>query len=148
MSTEKSPRRVVGETLLELAKSVRNRMYHARRGAVNWASFDFAAHPRGIAIVFDECGLFPSRQSMFELKCTLEMFVKFDGEDSLDSLDDALMDEIHEDARWIIEQLVAQLSSEGDAVAIGVPTVGITAIETHDADLRVQGLIVPFTVSA
>lgn len=143
-----SPRRVVGNTLLELARSVRNRSYYARRGAVNWAAFDFDAHPRAIAIVFDETPVFPDARAMYTIKCTLELFAKFNGEDSLDSIDDELMDEIHEDARWIVEQLIRRKTSSGDNAVIGVVTVGITAIETHDADLRVQGLIVPFTVSA
>lgn len=145
--THASPRRILGDHLLVLAKTVRNGRYHARRGAVNWAAFDFDAHPHAIAVVFDEVSLFPDARAMFRIDATLEIFTRFGGEDAPPSIDDAAMDELHEDARWILEQLFTRPAQDGDRAALGMSTINVKAVETHDADLRVQGLIVPFLVS-
>lgn len=132
--------------LKELASRIRNARYWVRRGAVDWASFDFSARKHAIALTVDEGPVLPDVEGRQTFKIGMELFGAMPG-DSTESIDDLLMDELWEDAGQLLEQLIQESDERGDSLALKLVASSTKGIETHDAGLQVEGLIVTFTVS-
>lgn len=133
--------------LKELAKEVRRGAYEVRRGATIWASFPFDTFPRAISIMCDECQPVPVNDQT-AATVTLEMFMKIDTSLQEKGLDDDTLDEMRADARFILETLQEAKNVDNDSIIISISLnkERAKAIETHDAQLSVQGLIVTFDI--
>jgi hypothetical protein len=133
--------------LKELASHVRTGAYAVRRGATTWATFPFDTFPRAISIMCDECQPVPVNDQT-SATVTLEMFMKLDPALQEQGLDDDTMDEMRADARQILEQLQEAKNVDNDSIIIHISLnkERAKAIETHDAQLSVQGLIVTFDI--
>lgn len=139
-----SPRRVVMDTLRRLCEEVRGGVYFVKRGPIDWATFPFDSHPRAISILADDLSLF---KELNEASLTLEIAaqIRTQGEDP--GLDDGLMDEFIDDAEWVVRSLIGKDNASGDAVVLKTDLEDSRAIEFHDPQLKVQGIIVNFDVS-
>jgi hypothetical protein len=138
----KSPRRVAAESLKFFASTVRGSSYYVKRGAINWANFDFEAHPRAISILFDEQSLL---KEINDCRVSLEMFSRLPEVET--GIDDGLMDELFEDAEYIFRSFVNALDGQGNSVVLSADQPGVRVVEAHDANLGVQGVVVMMNIT-
>lgn len=141
----KSPRQVVRDTLVKYAKQVRNSGYFVKRGAIVWSSFPFGEHPRAIAIMFDDIGIL-RQKGMTEAKIGIEMFASMP-EGTEPEIDDGLLDELIEDAEFILQKTIRERDSVGDSVILRLDGETANVVESHDSTKRVQGIVVTFNVN-
>lgn len=150
-----TPRAVLLQALREEAGKLRNGAYYAKRGAINWVTFPFEKYGRAIAIMMDDADLFRKRQSGFKGgSISIEIFAampEVKDEDRVE-IDDTLMDEIIEDAEGLVSYLetarVTVTTSDGTVpVAYKVDSDAASYLEAHDASMKVQGIVVQFSVT-
>lgn len=145
----KSPRRVMAERWKELAGKARNSSYFVKRGAINWTTFDFETHGGAIALMIDDGSLFrvQSTRGMKPCRCSMEMFHRLpDPLMESPEIDDGLMDELLDDAEWIINELASSRDSSGDPVVFRIDRKSVTFVEAHDIEVKVQGIVVSFNM--
>lgn len=143
-----SARKTVLDTLRASTKKVGNAGYFVKRGAINWTTFDFTAHARAISIQVDNYG-FLKVNGVKEATLTLEMFARMpeQPEGALPEIDDALLDEMIEDAEKIVADLRAAQDKQQDAVVMKIDPASANITEAHDVALRVQGVVVTIVVN-
>ena len=138
------PRRTMLETLLDACRATRSGAYYVKRGAIVWEGFDFESHAqkRAIAIMCDEGQLLRDQFGMYTESVTLEMAAQMSlvETEPAAGIDDAIEEEMIEDARVIVRALI-EASSGGDPVVFKVGNEA-PFVEWHDVELRVQGIIV------
>ena len=144
MSESRTARRVLMETLRDLADSLHNGRWKVRRGATNWAVWPFADHPWGCAIIAAETTL-GSEQSA---TISLDMFTAIPGDELRDrGIDDGVLEEILCDVETLFRQLHEAVDGRGDAVTLtGIKIHRAAAVEAHDPNIGAQGVIVTFEV--
>ncbi len=140
MSTPKSNRRLAFDKLKELCRQARNGSYFAKRGVIVWVFFPWENYKRAISIQIDESDFMRSTN---RADCAIEIAAKIPGEDELPEIDDALMDEFHEDLESILRAWLRASDEVGNFVAGFVPG---KITEFHDIEERVQGITAKFTV--
>ncbi len=142
-----SPRSDILKRMVALAKPLRGATYLVHRGPINWAGWDFDRHPRAIAIMHDEGSLLGNAAGMRTGNFAVEIFARNPRKsDSVPpEIDDDLFDQLHDDASWIVRQLEKSQNSEGDSVVFRIDAAGARVLESHDAELGVQGVVATFT---
>lgn len=140
-----SSRKDILDRLKELGRQVRQGSYFVHRGPLNWAKFNFETYPRALTILVDESNPFaPQFQNM---SISFEMFCRMPEEVSKDLTDDSVLDELVEDAQWILSELTRSVNGDGDNLVLKLDSKTSTALEVHDADLGVQGIIILFNLT-
>lgn len=140
-----SARKVVADTLKVLCKRQRGRRYFVKRGVIEWATFDFGAHPRAIGIMFDEIEIL-RESGMYDAQVTLEMGVALPSAQEPVEVDDGLLDELIEDAEEILKALQQAANGSTEPVIFKLATQTARVREWHDVDLRVQGVVASVTI--
>lgn len=142
-----SKTRVLTQTLKSLACQVRNSSYFVRRGAINWATFPFSRYPRAISIIIDDSSIFGPVKGAFDTaNISLEMFTHLaDIEEPMD-LNDELMEELREDAAWILQTLMSAKDTSDNCVIYKLDRE-TRVIEASDSNLKVQGIVVTSSVT-
>lgn len=136
-------RKTVLDTIRTNAEKVGNQRYFVKRGAINWPSFNFDEHGSAIAIIVEEETLYGQIKN---LKVSLEVATKMPRGEEHPSIDDGLIDEIHSDLVWIINQLIAAKDKNQDRVITKIDQNQMRAIEFHDPDMLVQGVMVQMNI--
>lgn len=136
-----SARKDVTDKIKALAKSVRNSAYFVKRGYINWATFDFTSYPRAISILVDEERLLRDTKGFADARISLEIFTKIPPSTDPPQIDDGVLDELIDDARWIVEQLEQARNAQGDPVVFKISRNTSALVESHDATLEVQGIV-------
>jgi hypothetical protein len=143
-----SPRRTVLETLRDAARIIRNSVYFAKRGAINWTVHNFEKHPRAIAVMQDDAQLFGDQKSGMKFaNMSLEMFARMPERLEVPEIDDVLMDEMIDDAYELLRGLITARDVNDDPVVFKLDQASARVIESHDVDLKVQGIVVSFSVT-
>lgn len=132
---------VVGK-MRALAEELRGRAYYVRRGAINWATFEFQKRERAVSIMVDEATML---RAMNSLKVTLEFACAIP--EQVDAMNDDMMDQFMVDFEAFADKLVKSVDDKGDAVVHSLDLNTVIAVEFSDFDLQVQGLSVSFQLS-
>ena len=141
-----SPRNSMMTTIRNSAEVLRNSSYFVKRGAINWATFPFEEHSKAIAILIDDMSLLGSTTGVGgskDGKISLEIAARMPDEKDHPSIDDGLMDDLIEDAETIVKDLIA--AKDGDyPIVFHIDKASARVIEWHDAEVKVQGVVVMF----
>ena len=138
-------KRLMMAAILEICRSLRvgnAQKYEVVRGAVNWATWDFSAHPLAISVHCDECSFLRSPGND-EGVVSLEIMGKMP--DGARQVDDDLLDSIVDDATEVFERLEDQEVDEGNGDVN--PAISMldrrrdSAIEVSDVSRGVQGVV-------
>jgi len=139
-----SSRGQVVQQLRNLCLKVGNSRYKfVKRGPVNWAAFDWAKYESAIAILIDDSMVFPNAKGISTMTLSLEIFARLQG--FPEEIDDGLMDKFYADAKQVLTELMQSKNSKGQPFVLRRHP-GDNAIESHDSDLGVQGLIVTMII--
>jgi len=141
-----SARKVALDKTKEIAKVVRSGAYFVKRGAINWTTWGWDKYPRAISIQLDDTTLFQIN-GINEGTLTLEMFARMKTSKEVPEIEDAIMDELLQDAEEILVGLMDAKDSSGNAVILKLDENTARAVESHDTTLRVQGIVVTVSVS-
>lgn len=148
MSSVSSQRTRVLAKIIDLCKEAGGGRYFVRRGAVNWAEFDFNRHPAGISILTPEFTLLGAQVN--SITVTLEIVQQIpDGERlyrETDGLNDEEIEGLVEDARIIVLGLKSAKDESGDATVLRIVDNRIEGQEMSNLDFSIQGVMVTFTV--
>lgn len=139
-----SPRGNVLNLAKQLWLSIRSNSYKfVHRGPVNWATFPFEQYPRAVAILCDEADIFATSEQAgtTNMLMAFEIFAKLP-EDISKELDDHLLDEFFLDTQKVLRDMISAKDPSDTPIVMRIPKNGARAVETHDANLGVQGLIV------
>lgn len=134
------------DTIKKYAKSIRGGWYSVKRGVINWATHDWDRHPNNIAIMIDDHripveskGRRPFRSGVL----TLEIFSRIVPSTEEMEIDDGELDTMIDDAEFILFSTL-QERLENDSVVMRMGDIRV--IESHDVNLKVQGIIVQTNV--
>ena len=148
MSDAALRRRHVIARIIELAKMVRDpegrQKYDVRRGAIDWESYTW---PKNHAVAVRAPENFPRVPTVNGRRSTIEFVVacRVPAEEESSLADDEL-DVMEEDMIVVMHGLSqSQSPFDADCIVIGAPEFE-GSIEFFDADLKVQGYQVLFTV--
>lgn len=145
-----TPRSNLFAALRYQAQLTRGGRYTVKRGAVNWAAWDFARSPYGIAICHDQGFIFGSGGKAGGRRgtVTLEMATPMRGaaDKQEDGIEDLVLDELLEDAARIIDAVAGMSDSWGNPLLLGFMRSSATFMEYHDAARLVQGIVAEFEV--
>jgi len=144
----KSARRVMCDRWKELAKEMRNGTYFVKRGAINWTTFSFEDHGAGIALMVDDGELLRTQRNkgMKPARCSMEITHRLPGEQESPEIDDGLMDELLDDAEWLITELMKSRTAGDDPVVFRIDENSVRFVEFHDIEVKVQGIVVTFNL--
>ena len=135
------------ETWKESALAVRNGRYFVKRGAINWTTHDYETHPHNIALMMDDFPLYAQKPIGAQPgNASMEFCGRFEDENEFKEIEEALLDEYVEDAEKIIDALLNAQYASGDPVVFRVNRETARVVEFHDMSIRVQGIVVNFTV--
>ena len=76
-----------------------------------------------------------------DARISMEIFTRIPDTDQEPQIDDGLLDELIDDARWIVEQLEQSKNKAGDPIVFKLPKNTSSLVESHDATLMVQGIV-------
>jgi hypothetical protein len=132
----------------ELAGQMRNGIYFVKRGAILWPSFSFTDHKGGIALMLDDGNLLRTQRNrgMKPARCSMEMFRRMESTPEAPEIDDGLMDELLDDAEWLLKELMKSRTSADDPVVYRIDENSVRFVEAHDTELKVQGIVVTFNL--
>lgn len=144
----KSSRRVMLDRWKELAKEMRNGSYFVKRGAINWTTFPFGDEGAGIALMVDDGSLLRTQRNlgMKPARCSMEIFHRLPDEQESPEIDDGLMDQILDDAEWLIIELMKSRTAANDPVVFRIDENSVRFVEAHDIEIKVQGVVVTFNL--
>lgn len=141
----RSARRVVLDTAKEAAQNMRNQDYFVKRGQIHWAQFDFETRALAVAIICDDFTILSHRKpGVNSLQLSLEFATLIEDGAEIE-IDDQVIDNFTDDAHTILTALCTT-QSEVDNIPVSFRLFNDKAIEFHDTDKRVQGLVVLVTV--
>jgi hypothetical protein len=119
-----------------------------RRGAVNWAEFDFNRYSAGISILTPEFTLLGVQLN--SITVTLELIQSIPEGERLyretDGLNDEEIEGLVEDARIILLGLKAAKDESGNAIVLRIVDNRIEGQEMSNLDFSIQGVMITFTV--
>lgn len=124
------------------ARKIRSGGYVVRRGVIQWLSFDFRKHPLALAIVLDTGTI--GRQDLQSGALALEFGGSMKMDEDSASLDDAILDDMYEDAEFLVRKLAEAKDERGNDVAI--VRLPAEVVEWSDIRKRVGGIVVTFDV--
>lgn len=130
----------IGKTLKAKYEEIKNKAYFVRRGPIDWTSHDWETRPRAVAIIIDDCTFL---QQVNSATVSFEVFSKIPKD--TDDISDTLTDELFSDAAEVLNYLITTKDDNNDNVATLMPKSEL-AIECYDMDLKIQGLIITFTL--
>jgi len=132
----------------ELAQQMRNGIYFVKRGAILWPAFSFEDHEGGIALMIDDGSLLRTQKNrgMKPARCSMEMFRRMASTKEAPEIDDGLMDELLDDAEWLLQELMKSRTSADDPVVFRIDANSVRFVEAHDTELKVQGIVVTFNL--
>lgn len=132
------------DRLRELCVEVRGGVHFVKRGPIDWAVFNFDAHDRAIAVLLDDHSFLGD---INDASISFEIAGRMIQPEKSPDLDDGLLDEMIDDAEWIIRSLIDSDDSKGDPVILKANLLDARIVEFHDVQLRVQGIIAFIEVS-
>ena len=139
---------MVRDTLVDKAKTLRNDVYFVKRGAINWTTHDFDQDPRAVAVMIDDFQLFGKTNSgMKTANLSIEMFAKMPQRDGKPEIDDALQDELVDDAEALLRHLQTARDGGDNPVVFKLDLESARVIEAHDIEIQVQGAVVQFAIT-
>ncbi len=146
METRKSPRRVVMESLRDLARAQRSGAYFVKRGDIVWATFPFDRFPRAMALMVDVMSCAPTEGETHTAIIRIDAAAQIPDRTDPPEIDDGIHDELIDDVECVIYGLGPLKDDRGDTVAYRIDPEKSGIREFHDAGLRVQGIHAQFTV--
>lgn len=143
-----SRRKLMVDTLRDLLKAEHNGRYFVHRGPIAWSSFDFKAHPFAVGISLDSGTLRRADTRLIgnRSRVSLEMFTSMSADGKL-QLDDGILDEFIADAESVLDKLEVSQDANEYSVAIGVDRENASFQESSDSTLKVQGVVVSFSIT-
>ena len=148
MSAVTSQRTRVLAQIIDLCKQAGGGRYFVRRGAVNWAEFDFNRYSAGISILTPEFTLLGVQLN--SITVTLELIQSIPEGERLyretDGLNDEEIEGLVEDARIILLVLKAAKDESGNAIVLRIVDNRIEGQEMSNLDFSIQGVMITFTV--
>lgn len=148
MSAVSSQRTRVLAKIIDLCKEAGGSRYFVRRGAVNWAEFDFNRYSAGISILTPEFTLLGVQLN--SITVTLELIQSIPEGERLyretDGLNDEEIEGLVEDARIILLGLKAAKDESGNAIVLRIVDNRIEGQEMSNLDFSIQGVMITFTV--
>lgn len=138
----RSKRRQLSEALTKIWREIRNGDYHVVRGGIEWAKFDFTAHPLAVSIMLPNFPvLVPNGRGIMEFEI-LQRARNWHAEQK--DIDDESLDDLWEDVSEAITKLLKVTLDEDSTVPIILHVVeSAPAIEAANVEqLGVQGLTV------
>jgi len=136
----KSPIRVMAEYLREQWATVRNSTYFVKRGPILWAEFPFETRPKAASILIDDYTLF---RDINAARVSFEVGARMpSGREP--QVDDGLLEELTDDCRWVLRQLVKATDPVGNQIVLRFEHSSARIREWHDPDMKVQGVICDF----
>jgi hypothetical protein len=115
-----------------------------KRGPIHWATFDFSAMPKAVAILVDDQS-FIKEDGVNDANISFEVAARM-ATGQQPEVDDGLLDELIDDAIWVIRSLRQAKNGQGDNVILRLASSAARITEWHDPDVRVQGIVCPFQV--
>lgn len=139
------------EKLRELAEELGEGRYFVKRGWINWASFMFDHHGRGLSIQMDQATLFPQQGAnpacgFHFARFSLEMAAKLEDHSTNPGIDDGIQHEMTNLGRRMFGELSTAKRDDGSPLVAMVLTDGASVQEFHSADDRVQGVVLTVTL--
>jgi hypothetical protein len=125
-----------------------SRYKFVKRGPVDWRNFPFDQYERAVSILVDRNTFQSDARGMNTMDLAIEMFAKLPSEVDPANIDDGLMDDFYEDAQHVMklaDEFKEKIKHE-EYPLLFRRDQGV-AVESHDATLKVQGLIVNMTVT-
>lgn len=133
-------RSAMAQRMLDAWRQVRNGRYWVRRGAVNWAAFDFSKNPFAVAVMIDEATFM---RPINDATVTFEVFTRIPEQGGDPLLDDEEIEKLVDDAVEVI-----LLGSAFDQGPFRYEPLENSArvVECSDSSLGVQGVVISFDV--
>lgn len=144
MTKVDSSRKVMMDTFRKLCEEVRGGIHFIKRGPIDWSSFNFDENQRAIAILVDDTSFL---KDINDASLSFEIAGRMIQPEDRPNLDDGLLDEMIDDAEWIIRSLIDSKDKQGDSVIMKAGFNDARIVEFHDVQLRVQGIIAFIEVS-
>ena len=144
-----SPRRAALRVIRETLRGIDNGKYFAKRGAINWIEFDFEANLYGVAIMVDSSDVgrcAPEADEMSLAAVSLELATRIPPDDDPE-INDEILEGIYDDVEFLLDTLQAATNSQGDSIIFKLERSAASAIEFHDPQFRVQGIVVTFGIT-
>lgn len=139
-----SARKVTMDRLRALCEEVRGGVYFVKRGPIDWSSHNYDENQRAISILLDDHSFL---KDINDASISLEFGGQMLRPDERPDMDDGLLDEMIDDAEWIIRSLIGSTNSQGDNIILQAKIKDARIVEFHDAQLRVQGIVAFFEVN-
>lgn len=114
--------------------------YFVVRGAVNWANWDFVAHPWAVSINIDVCG-FVNQSMMTEITLGIEVVARMTEATTEQGIDDWTLDEIRTDIARALDGWKVSRNSDGSMNVFRIAKESAVLKEFHDANKGVQGIV-------
>lgn len=141
----KSRRNLVLTWIVERLRTLRKKKYFVKRGAISWPTFDFDSHPYAAAVMVDDSTLF-AVNGMNTANFSIEFATRMEAPGEEPSIDDDTLDLLFEDVEGVLGEIEGAKDSNGDVLLLEFRRTTVQVVEFHDASLRVQGVVVTFTV--
>jgi hypothetical protein len=138
----RSKRRQLSEALTKIWRELRNGDYFVRRGGIEWATFDFNAHPLAVSIMLPNFPvLVPNGRGIMEFEI-LQRARNWQAEQK--DIDDESLDDLWDDVSEAIKRLLLVRLDEDQTVPVILHvTESAPATEAANVEqLGVQGLTV------
>ena len=131
--------------LKEVALRVAGGKYFVKRGYINWATWNFDAHPQAMSLMLDEHQFMASQA---DAVISIECFTRIKSGDAPE-IDDVVLDGIVQDLAAILDQMEEERDRQDPAypVAFAIKRGSAKAVEAHDAEMRIQGVTATFEAS-
>lgn len=148
MSSSNTARKPMMVAFSDQAKAVANQQYLVKRGVLDYSTLDWQTHPRTWAIQLDEGSLYRhSPIGGYTGWMTFEVFAKLEDQSADPMFDEDLSEELLNDILTVIERTLKDVNTQGDPIVFSIPRGSAKFLESHDTQLRVQGIIATFEVS-
>jgi len=145
-----TPRQAVLSTLINFVRSIDNGKYFAKRGAVNWAEFDFDRHPYACTVVVTRSGLgrcVGESDGLTPMLIDMDFTMKIPDQNAeIAEINDEALERLYADAEAALNHLQRSIV-EGFSDVFRLNRQTAEAIEFHDPQVLVQGIVVSFSVT-
>lgn len=108
---------------------------------------DWTSNPRGLAIMMDDSGMWPEKHGFRDGNMTFEYFASMPDQTGIPQVDDDLSGEMIDDLVWIISTLVKEKNARGEPIVTRIDRTNTRIVESHDVNLRAQGIIVTLNLN-
>ena len=140
-----SPKRGILENMKLFWEEVSGNIYFAKRGPIDFTTYDFNKKPRACAIMVDNYVLRGNESSgKSDMDMSFEIFTSIDDRIDPAQLQDTTLEDLEDDVNEVFDRLVEAKYPGGDNLVFSLSKVN--SVEAHDIHFRLQGIVVTFSV--